>query len=100
MVSARAAFNVSYPLTTTMGRVFSAKQLFKLQGAMFASDEPSTAKVTKQDVSNAFGPPPAYSAQTLPDMTATSGKIGADFKKIMTMPFIEYVSAFAIVHIH
>ena len=80
-------------------KVFNSKQLFRAGAgnksvaasvkAVAAAVPPIT--ITQADVTKDFGAPPAYSAQTLPEMSATTGKIEADFQKIMTMPFIEYV---------
>jgi len=89
-------------------KVFNAKQLFRGGSgsksaaagvrALAAAAPPVT--ITQADVTKDFGPPPAYSTQTLPEMSATTGKIEADFQKILTLPFIEYVRGCYFVHIH
>ncbi|KIM19871.1 hypothetical protein M408DRAFT_334234 [Serendipita vermifera MAFF 305830] len=91
LLSARAATNDNRAHIAKNPKVFATKHLFKFKAASMAaessSDEPIS--IAKKDVTSSFGAPPAYSAQTLPDMTATTGKINADFTKIMTMPFID-----------
>ena len=62
-------------------------------GGLVASTKTLAAKsfqLTPGDVTAAFGPPSDTSA-TLPEMNATTGQIVANFNKILTLPFIEYV---------
>jgi hypothetical protein len=47
-------------------------------------------RMTPGDVTAAFGPP-SDASTTLPEMSATTGQIVANFNKILTLPFIEYV---------
>lgn len=49
------------------------------------------ASLTPGDVTAAFGPP-SDASTTLPEMSATTGQIVSNFNKILTLPFVEYVS--------
>ena len=64
-------------------------------GGLVASTKTVAAKasrltVTPGDVTAAFGPP-SDASTTLPEMSATTGQIVANFNKILTLPFVEYV---------
>ena len=62
-------------------------------GGLVASTKTLAAKsfrLTPGDVTAAFGPPSDASA-ALPEMSATTSQIVANFNKILTLPFIEYV---------
>ena len=50
-----------------------------------------TASVAPGDVTAAFGPP-SDASTTLPEMSATTGQIVENFNKILSLPFVEYVS--------
>ncbi|KAI9106323.1 hypothetical protein DFS34DRAFT_589564 [Phlyctochytrium arcticum] len=88
-LSARAVAKPSL-LKAAKQQVFSEKKSERPHAMMAAAPSPNVS-ITVKDVTSAFGAPPAYSAETLPEMTATTGKIAANFTKIMTLPFIEYV---------
>jgi hypothetical protein len=44
--------------------------------------------ISPGDITKAFGPP-SYASTTLPEMSATTGQIVANFNEILTQPFIE-----------
>ncbi|KJA22821.1 hypothetical protein HYPSUDRAFT_40603 [Hypholoma sublateritium FD-334 SS-4] len=48
----------------------------------------ATASLTPGDVTAAFGPP-SDASTTLPEMSATTGQIVANFNKILTLPFVD-----------
>lgn len=62
----------------------SAAKFFRLKAEVVAQANP----VTPVDVTKAFGPP-ASATTTLPEMSATTGQIVANFNTILTQPFIE-----------
>lgn len=54
----------------------------------FRAAATDAAPVSPGDVTAAFGPP-SKATETLPEMSATTGQIVANFNKILTLPFVE-----------
>jgi len=70
------------------GKVASEKTLAAKSFQMMTTDRTSK---TPGDVTAIFGPP-SDTPGVLPEMSATTGQIVANFYKILALPFVEYVS--------
>ena len=73
------------------GGVASTKTLVEKSIRMTTTETTTDrTSMTPGDVTATFGPP-SEASTTLPEMSATTGQIVANFNKILTLPFVEYV---------
>jgi hypothetical protein len=74
---------INYVAGGSSANAASTEKSFRLKP--FAAQAES---ISPGDVTETFGPP-SYVSTTLPEMSATTGQIVANFNKILTQPFIE-----------
>ncbi len=74
---------INYVAGGSSANAASTEKSFRLK-TFAAQAEP----ISPGDVTKAFGPP-SYASTTLPEMSATTGQIVANFNKILTQPLIE-----------